>query len=150
MFLDKREPLNTSYVVDQHFDMPSIGSADMTQVCGGGNAGLAIGSRLSENPSISVAVIEAGGFYELDNGFYSEVPGLCKKNSIPVLVEDKIVDSQPLIDWGLIIEPQKVSLLLPIEDLSDPYSNSITGAFATLPAKRWEEGQYHLATCRRG
>lgn len=39
---------------------------------GGGTAGLAIASRLAE--TVSVAVIEAGGFYEIENGNQSVVP----------------------------------------------------------------------------
>lgn len=37
-------------------------------VVGGGTAGLAIAARLAENSSVSVAVVEAGGFYQMDNG----------------------------------------------------------------------------------
>ena len=37
-------------------------------VIGGGTGGLAIAARLAEDPSVSVAVIEAGGFYQQDNG----------------------------------------------------------------------------------
>lgn len=33
-------------------------------VVGGGTAGLALATRLAENTSLTVAVIEAGGFYE--------------------------------------------------------------------------------------
>ena len=35
---------------------------------GGGTGGLAIAARLAENRNTSVAVIEAGGFYQVDNG----------------------------------------------------------------------------------
>jgi choline dehydrogenase len=34
-------------------------------IIGGGTAGNAIAARLAENASISVAIIEAGGFYEV-------------------------------------------------------------------------------------
>lgn len=44
-------------------------------VVGGGTGGLAIATRLAENRSVSVAVVEAGGFYEIDNGNLSIVPG---------------------------------------------------------------------------
>jgi choline dehydrogenase len=37
-------------------------------VVGGGTGGLAIAARLAENKNVSVAVIEAGGFYQIDNG----------------------------------------------------------------------------------
>ncbi|KAE9975956.1 hypothetical protein EG328_002882 [Venturia inaequalis] len=44
-------------------------------VVGGGTAGLAIAARLAENPTISVAVVEAGGFYESENSNKSIIPG---------------------------------------------------------------------------
>ncbi|KAJ5372314.1 Glucose-methanol-choline oxidoreductase [Penicillium concentricum] len=70
-------------------------------VVGGGNAGLTIASRLAENQTVSVAVIEAGGFYETDNGNYSIVPGYSSyyTGSDPT-------DYQPLIDWGFSTQPQ--------------------------------------------
>ena len=33
-------------------------------------------ARLAEDPKLSIAVVEAGGFYELDNGNISHIPGL--------------------------------------------------------------------------
>ena len=44
-------------------------------VIGGGTAGLTIATRLAEKAGSSVAVIEAGGFYEQDDGNLSVVPG---------------------------------------------------------------------------
>ncbi|KAF2644128.1 glucose-methanol-choline oxidoreductase [Massarina eburnea CBS 473.64] len=70
-------------------------------VVGGGTAGLTIATRLVEHQAGSVAVIEAGSFYEITNGNTSEVPstdgayaGKGKK------------DWQPLIDWGYMTTPQ--------------------------------------------
>ena len=37
-------------------------------IVGGGTGGLAIAARLAESTNTSVAVIEAGGFYQIDNG----------------------------------------------------------------------------------
>lgn len=37
-------------------------------IVGGGTGGLAIAARLAENRNTSMAVIEAGGFYQVDNG----------------------------------------------------------------------------------
>ncbi len=44
-------------------------------VIGGGTAGLAVAARLAGNDSISVVVIEAGTFYEVDNSNISVIPG---------------------------------------------------------------------------
>ena len=60
------------------------------------------------NPSISVAVIEAGGFYEEDNGNYSVLPGLSL--SSPFLAATEVYPQNPLMDWGLVSVPQTGAL----------------------------------------
>jgi len=74
----------------------------ITLVVGGGTAGLAIASRLAE--FASVAVIEAGGLYEQDNGNQSVVPyyGLV----MPVLAQTEVYPRQPLVDWDLVSATQ--------------------------------------------
>ncbi len=64
---------------------------------------MTVAERLSEDPSLSIAVIEAGSFYELDNGNLSQIPAFYAKNFNQTPVADTI---QPLIDWGDILEPQ--------------------------------------------
>ena len=73
------------------------------QIVGGGTAGLTLAARLSENPNLSVAVIEAGSFYELDNGNVSQIPAYAGRNggSDPSQI-------QPAIDWGIVSTPQTV------------------------------------------
>ncbi|KAI7909333.1 hypothetical protein M0657_011896 [Pyricularia oryzae] len=43
-------------------------------IVGGGNAGLAVAARLAQQQKGTVAVIEAGSFYEIENSNMSEVP----------------------------------------------------------------------------
>ena len=76
-------------------------------IVGGGTAGLAIAARLAEGSTETVAVVEAGGFYEQDNGNLSVVPGYCA-----VFAGTDPHDFNPLVDWGLVTEPQKVLFLL--------------------------------------
>ncbi|USP75497.1 Cyclase atC [Curvularia clavata] len=71
-------------------------------VIGGGTAGLAIAARLSA--SASVAVLEAGGFYEQDNGNQSVVPYYALNTAFLATTED--YPRQPLIDWDLLAAPQ--------------------------------------------
>ncbi|KAL8676148.1 MAG: hypothetical protein Q9186_007302 [Xanthomendoza sp. 1 TL-2023] len=73
-----------------------------SSVIGGGTAGLAIAGKLAANPDVSVAVIEAGSFYELDNGNGSVVPGLAPLQGVGSLPND----TKPLIDWGFVTVPQ--------------------------------------------
>ncbi|KAF7177335.1 hypothetical protein CNMCM7691_005294 [Aspergillus felis] len=70
-------------------------------IVGGGNAGLTVASRLAQDRSVSVAVVEAGSFYEIDNGNKSVVPGYA-----PYFAGLDPEDYQPLIDWGFVTTPQ--------------------------------------------
>ena len=74
-------------------------------IIGGGTAGLAMARRLSEDGSASVAVIEAGGFYEIDAGNATEVP---------MYLFNYFFDNghmkNPLFDWYQYTEPQPVRI----------------------------------------
>ena len=83
--------------------LPTRRNAESKSSSGGGTAGLTIATRLASDPAISVAVIEAGGFYEIDNGNRSVVPGYANyyTGSDPK-------NYQPLIDWGFTTVAQAV------------------------------------------
>lgn len=70
-------------------------------IVGGGTAGLTIATRLAANRAISVAVIEAGGFYEVDSGNISVVPGYST-----FYAGTDPNDTDPKIDWDFITTPQ--------------------------------------------
>lgn len=74
-------------------------------IVGGGTAGLTIAARLAEDASITVAVIEAGGFYELDNPNISVIPG-----EVSYFSGTSPEDTNPKIDWGFVTEPQAVCI----------------------------------------
>ena len=60
--LDGFDPLGTS------FGVPGTNASYDFVIVGGGTGGLAIAARLAEENNASVAVVEAGGFYQMDNG----------------------------------------------------------------------------------
>ena len=72
-------------------------------VVGGGTAGLTIATRLAQIASNSVAVVEAGGFYEIDNGNLSVVP-----STSAYFTGADINDTNPLVDWSFVTTPQPV------------------------------------------
>lgn len=69
-----------------------------------GTAGLTIAYRLAENGTNSVAVIEAGGFYEQDNGNTSVVPSYCPLYGANT---PESASQYPLVDWGFVTEAQE-------------------------------------------
>jgi choline dehydrogenase len=94
--------LSGGSLIGSSFGVPGNQSFDYV-IVGGGTAGLALANRLSENPSFSVAVIEAGGFYELDNGNLSQIP-----LDVPIGTDKNTQNYNPLVDWGYTTTPQKV------------------------------------------
>ena len=74
-------------------------------VVGGGTAGLTVARRLAANENVTVAVVEAGGLYELDNGNYSEIP------ADAIYWVGGGTSRNPLIDWYQYTQPQPVSYL---------------------------------------
>ncbi|KAL2836348.1 hypothetical protein BJY01DRAFT_222030 [Aspergillus pseudoustus] len=70
-------------------------------VVGGGTSGLAIAARLAENSKVTVAVVEAGGHYEIEGGMMSIIPGFAAAANTGTDPSD---DSM-LIDWNMDAEP---------------------------------------------
>ena len=98
------ESLAASGLIGSHFGIPFFNASFDYVVVGGGTAGLAIASRLAENTSNSVAVIEAGSLYELDNGNLSTIPGY---GAYWLGAAPK--ERNPLVDWEIYTEPMTVS-----------------------------------------
>jgi len=77
-------------------------------VVGGGTAGLVIATRLAEDASKSVAVIEAGMFYEIANSNLSQIPLFA-----PAGAGKSPLDTYPFVDWQFQTTPQAVRSLKP-------------------------------------
>ncbi|KAL8722886.1 MAG: hypothetical protein Q9225_000719 [Loekoesia sp. 1 TL-2023] len=91
---------NANYLLGSHFGTPGDKTFDYV-VVGGGTAGLAVASRLSEDSSKLVAVIEAGSFYEIGNGNFSDIPTFG-----PAFSGKSPFDIAPLVDWAFLTTPQ--------------------------------------------
>ncbi|KAL8994613.1 MAG: hypothetical protein Q9169_005457 [Polycauliona sp. 2 TL-2023] len=89
-------------VLGSAFGLPGTNATFDYVIVGGGTAGLTIATRLASDPAVSVALVEAGGFYEIDNGNRSTVPGYASFYS-----GADADNYQPLIDWGFVTEPQE-------------------------------------------
>lgn len=89
--------LQQEVLVGNNFGVPTINRTFDYIVVGGGTGGLAIANRLSQNPNLTVAVVEAGSFYEITNGNISQIPGYDTQwaSSSP-----EPSTFNPLIDWG--------------------------------------------------
>jgi choline dehydrogenase len=89
-------------LLGSHFGLPGNKTFDYV-VVGGGTAGLAIATRLAEDSSKLVAVIEAGSFYEIGNGNLSQIPVYG-----PAFSGKSPFDIAPLVDWAFLTTPQTV------------------------------------------
>lgn len=94
-------------IYGNNFGVPGRNQSYDYVIVGGGTAGLALAARLAENTSHTVAVIEAGGFYEIDNGNVSAIPnlGLVYNNPFP-----QFANGYPTVDWGLVTANQTALL----------------------------------------
>lgn len=93
-------PSTFDYVVSWRAISISIKLTDL-KIIGGGTAGLTLADRLTANGSLTVAVIEAGSFYEISNSNLSQIPAFDFFSSGPATT-----GFNTLIDWGIFTTPQ--------------------------------------------
>ncbi|KAF4552256.1 GMC oxidoreductase-like protein 12 [Elsinoe fawcettii] len=70
-------------------------------IIGGGTAGLTLANRLSANSKITVAVVEAGTYYQAANPLLSSTPA-----GDVLFVGSDPADNNPLVDWSFVTAPQ--------------------------------------------
>lgn len=70
-------------------------------IVGGGTAGLVMANRLSASPGVSVAVIEAGTFYQVTNLLVGSTPA-----GDTLFAGSSPLDTNPLVDWNFVTQPQ--------------------------------------------
>ncbi|KAI4716890.1 GMC oxidoreductase [Aureobasidium sp. EXF-10727] len=85
------------------FGYPGVNASYDYVIVGGGTAGLTLATRLALNGSYSVAVVEAGSFYELDNGNYSQRPSGVIRSAD---ASPDLSTVNGLIDWKFLTTPQ--------------------------------------------
>lgn len=90
-------------VAENSFGIPGQNATYDYVIVGGGTGGLAVAYRLAEDAATTVAVVEAGGFYEIENGNVSVVPAYNQEYNY--ITADSQWDA-PLVDWGFLTTPQ--------------------------------------------
>ncbi|KAH6662818.1 versicolorin B synthase [Halenospora varia] len=95
------EAFKAQGLLGSHFGVPGIPASFDYVIIGGGTAGLTVARRLAANASITVAVIEAGDFYQFANGNLSEIPAYASS-----FTGNNPIAKNPYLDWYMYTEPQ--------------------------------------------
>jgi choline dehydrogenase/5'-oxoaverantin cyclase/versicolorin B synthase len=101
------ESFQAQGLLGSHFGVPGLSATYDYVIIGGGTAGLTVARRLAANSSITVAIIEAGDFYEFSNGNLSEIPAFTSE-----FTGNNPTQKNPYLDWYMYTEPQPVSSFL--------------------------------------
>ncbi|CAG8949917.1 hypothetical protein HYFRA_00004247 [Hymenoscyphus fraxineus] len=86
-------------LIGSHFGVPGTPSSFDYVVLGGGTGGISLATRLAQSGRYSVAIVEAGDFYEFTNGNLSEIPADASAFIDPST-------RNPLLDWYQFTENQ--------------------------------------------
>ncbi|KAL8788586.1 MAG: hypothetical protein Q9195_007230 [Heterodermia aff. obscurata] len=119
------ESLAAKGLLGSHFGIPGQPNTYDYVIIGGGTSGLTIASRLAEDPSKSIAVIEAGDFYEFSNGNLSEIPAFAS-----TFTGNDPRQKNPYLDWYQYTVPQPVSVNLEAGESPLPVFEALIGVKA--------------------
>ncbi|KAJ4297924.1 hypothetical protein N0V90_005823 [Kalmusia sp. IMI 367209] len=95
------DPITGQQLIGESFGVPGVNTTYDYVIVGGGTAGLVLANRLSDS-SNTVAVIEAGSFYEFSNGNISAIPRYVWTGT-----GMDLSDANPLVDWMFMTEPEE-------------------------------------------
>ncbi|KAI1331681.1 glucose-methanol-choline oxidoreductase [Xylariaceae sp. FL0255] len=95
----------TGRLLGSSFATPGDNATYDYVIIGGGTAGPAVAARLVEQHAGTVAIVEAGTFYEWSNSNNSQIPG-----GDGAFTGKGTNDWQPMIDWGFKTTPQAGAL----------------------------------------
>lgn len=98
------DSITAQNLIGSRFGVPFFNASFDYIVVGGGTAGLTLATRLAQNASKTVAVIEAGGFTEFDNGNHTAIPA-----DSGYWIGTAPAGRNPLIDWEIYTEAMPVS-----------------------------------------
>lgn len=102
------EALYASGLIGSHFGVPGIDGQYDYVVLGGGTAGLAMARRLASDARYTVAVVDAGDFYEFANGNNTQIPALAA-----AFVGSDPKTKNPYLDWYQWTTEQAVRAVVP-------------------------------------
>lgn len=97
------ESISATGLIGSHFGVPGLDGVYDYVILGGGTAGLAMGRRLASDTNHTVAVVNAGDFYEFANGNNTEIPAFAA-----AFVGSNPIAKNPLLDWYQYTERQPV------------------------------------------
>ncbi|KAK8115744.1 hypothetical protein PG984_012246, partial [Apiospora sp. TS-2023a] len=92
--MEWHDSLEAKGLLGSHFGVPGIDAQYDYVVLGGGTAGLTVARRLAEDARYSVAVVNAGDFYEFANGNNTQVPAYAA-----AFTGSNPVSKNPALDW---------------------------------------------------
>ncbi|KAL9111591.1 MAG: hypothetical protein Q9227_004079 [Pyrenula ochraceoflavens] len=116
----------TPSLLGNFFGVPGNNATFDYVIVGGGTSGLTVAKRLVESGH-TVAVVEAGSFYESSNGNLSQIPAYATRGS-----SGRVTDVPPLVDWGFITTPQSKIGLSPIPGFNSGKLIGFANAASTI------------------